>query len=78
MLFDVLGLVDEAAARAIAFAVHALDPQAKITANLDRGRLRVDTGLPEGDVADALRASGFHATLAPEHPAGSTCCGSCG
>lgn len=78
MLFDVLGLVDEAAARAIAFAVHALDPQAKITANLDRGRLRVDTGLPEGDVADALRGAGFYATAAPDHPTGSTCCGSCG
>ena len=78
MLFDVLGLVDEATARAIAFAVHALDPQARITANLERGRLRVDSGLPEGDVANALRAAGFHATSAPEHPAGSTCCGGCG
>jgi hypothetical protein len=78
MLFDVLGLIDEATARSAALAVHALDPQARLTANLDRGRLRVETGLPENAVADALQAAGFPVTLAPEHPAGSTCCGSCG
>ncbi|WP_374248143.1 hypothetical protein [Thermomonas sp.] len=79
MLFDVLGLVDETTARSIAFAVHALDPQAKITANIGRGRLLVESGtLKEADIGDALRAAGFPASLAPEHPEGSTCCGSCG
>ncbi|MDE2406360.1 MAG: hypothetical protein KGL91_00690 [Xanthomonadaceae bacterium] len=78
MLFDVLGLVDETTARSIAFAIHALDPQAKITANLARGRLLVEGQLHENDVSDALRAAGFPATLAPEHAEGSTCCGSCG
>ena len=78
MLFDVLGLVDEATARSIAFAVHALDPQAKITANIGRGRLLVESGMEQNDIGDALRAAGFPATLAPEHPAGTTCCGSCG
>ncbi|MBV2209707.1 MAG: hypothetical protein KUL77_09110 [Thermomonas sp.] len=79
MLFDVLGLVDEATARSIAFSVHALDPQAKITANIGRGRLLVESGkLQENDISDALRAAGFPASLAPEHPEGSTCCGSCG
>jgi len=78
MLFDVIGLVDEASARAIAFAVHALDPQAKLTANIDRGRLLVQGNAGEAEISDALRAAGFHASLAPEHPEGSTCCGSCG
>lgn len=78
MLFDVLGLVDEATARSIAFAVHALDPQAKITANIGRGRLLVESGLKENDISDALRAAGFPASLAPEHAEGTTCCGSCG
>lgn len=77
MLFDVLGLIDEASARSIAFAVHALDPHAKITANIDRGRLLVEGNLREADISDALRAAGFPATLAPEHPEGTTCCGSC-
>ena len=78
MLFDVLGLVDENTARSIAFAVHALDPQAKLTANLERGRLLVDSHLQEADIQDALRAAGYPATLAPDHPQGSTCCGGCG
>ena len=91
MLFDVLGLVDEATARSIAFAVHAADPHAKITANLARGRLLVDSAVDENTISDALRAAGYPATmapamraagypasLAPEHPEGSTCCGSCG
>lgn len=77
MLFDVIGLVDESTARTIAFAVHALDPQAKITANIDRGRLLVEGNLREADISDALRAAGFHASLAPEHLEGTTCCGSC-
>ena len=77
MLFDVLGLIDEASARSIAFAVHALDPHAKITANIDRGRLLVEGNLREADISDALRAAGVPATLAPEHPEGTTCCGSC-
>ena len=50
MLFDVLGLVDEATARSIAFAVHAADPHAKITANLARGRLLVDTEVDENTI----------------------------
>jgi S-formylglutathione hydrolase FrmB len=78
MLFDVLGLVDETTARSIAFTVQALDPQAKITANLARGRLLVESNQDEHAISDALRAAGFPATLAPEHPEGSTCCGSCG
>ncbi|QNN47330.1 hypothetical protein H9L17_04030 [Thermomonas brevis] len=78
MLFDVLGLVDETTARSIAFAVHALDPQAKITANIGRGRLLVESSLKENDISDALRAAGYPATLAPEHAEGTTCCGSCG
>lgn len=79
MLFDVLGLVDEATARSAAFSVHALDPQAKLTANIGRGRLLVENSkLQESDISDALRAAGFPASLAPEHPEGSTCCGSCG
>ena len=78
MLFDVLGLVDETTARSIAFAVHAADPQAKITANLARGRLLVDSELNENTISDALRAAGYPATLAPEHAEGTTCCGSCG
>lgn len=78
MLFDVIGLTDEASARSIAFAVHALDPHAKITANIDRGRLLVEGNLAEADISDALRAAGFHASVAPEHPQGTTCCGSCG
>ncbi len=77
MLFDVIGLVDEASARSIAFAVHALDPHAKLTANIDRGRLLVEGSAKEADISDALRAAGFHASLAPEHPEGTTCCGSC-
>ena len=77
MLFDVIGLVDEASARSIAFAVHALDPHARITANIDRGRLLVDSSASERDIGDALRAAGFHASAAPEHPGGTTCCGSC-
>lgn len=78
MLFDVIGLTDEATARTIAFAVHALDPQAKLTVNLGRGRLLVEGRLQENEIADALRAAGFPATLAPEHAEGTTCCGSCG
>ena len=78
MLFDVLGLVDEATARSIAFAVHALDPQAKITANIGRGRLLVESSSNDSEIGDALRAAGFPAMLAPEHPEGTTCCGSCG
>ena len=78
MLFDVLGLVDETTARSIAFTVQALDPQAKITANLARGRLLVESNQDEHAISDALRAAGFPASLAPEHPEGSTCCGSCG
>ena len=78
MLFDVIGLTDEATARSIAFAVHALDPQAKITVNLGRGRLLVEGRLQKGEIADALRAAGFPATPAPEHAEGTTCCGSCG
>ncbi|MBZ0087892.1 MAG: hypothetical protein K8F33_07325 [Thermomonas sp.] len=77
MLFDVIGLVDEARARSIAFAVHALDPNARITANIDRGRLLVEGSAGESEISDALRAAGFHASLAPEHPEGTTCCGSC-
>ena len=77
MLFDVLGLVDEATARAIAFAVHALDPQAKLTANIGRGRLLVEGNVKEADVIDALRGAGFPASLAPEHAEGTTCCGGC-
>lgn len=77
MLFDVIGLVDEASARSIAFAVHALDPHARITANIDRGRLLVDSSASEREIGDALRAAGFHASAAPEHPEGTTCCGSC-
>ena len=78
MLFDVLGLVDETTARSIAFAVHAADPHAKTTANLARGRLLVDSAVDENTISDALRAAGYPATMAPEHPEGSTCCGSCG
>ena len=78
MLFDVLGLVDEATARSIALAVHAADPHAKITANFARGRLLVDTEVDENTISDALRAAGYPSSLAPEHPEGSTCCGSCG
>ncbi|MEN9309952.1 MAG: hypothetical protein RLY77_77, partial [Pseudomonadota bacterium] len=32
----------------------------------------------ENTISDALRAAGYPATVAPEHPEGSTCCGSCG
>lgn len=78
MLFDVLGLVDENTARSIAFAVHAVDPQAKITANIGRGRLLVESELDDNTIGDALRAAGYPASLAPEHAEGSTCCGSCG
>ena len=78
MLFDVLGLVDEATARNIAFAVHALDPQAKLTANIGRGRLLVEgTAASEEAILDALRGVGFPATLAPAHAEGTTCCGGC-
>lgn len=77
MLFGVIGLTDETSARAIAFAVHALDPNARITANIDRGRLLVEGSARESEISDALRAAGFHASLAPEHPEGTTCCGSC-
>lgn len=77
MLFDVLGLVDETTARSIAFAVHAQDPMAKITANIGRGRLLVESSRTEADIIDALRGAGFPATLAPEHPEGTTCCGGC-
>ncbi|HSR65797.1 MAG TPA: hypothetical protein VLM17_09390 [Xanthomonadaceae bacterium] len=78
MLFDVLGLIDEQSAQSIAFAIHALDPQARLTATPERGRLRIDSRLGEREVADALRAAGYPAFPAPEHPAGTTCCGSCG
>lgn len=78
MLFDVIGLIDARSAQAIGFAVHALDPQARMTADPDRGRLLVESRLDERELADALRAAGFPATRAPEHPAGTTCCGSCG
>ncbi|MFO1454195.1 MAG: hypothetical protein U1F19_08250 [Lysobacterales bacterium] len=67
MLFDVLGLVDETTARSIAFAVHAADPHAKITANRARGRLLVDSAVDENTISDALRAAGYPATMAPEH-----------
>ena len=77
MLFDVLGLVDETTARSIAFAVHAQDPMAKITANIGRGRLLVESHLQEGDIIDALRGAGFPASVAPEHAEGTTCCGGC-
>ena len=67
MLFDVLGLVDETTARSIAFAVHAADPQAKITANLARGRLLVESELNENTISDALRAgvTACHVDRAP-------------
>ena len=78
MLFDVIGLIDERSAQAIGFAVHALDPQARLTANPERGRLLIESRLGELELADALRAAGFPATRAHEHPAGTTCCGSCG
>ena len=78
MLFDVLGLVDETTARSIAFAVHALDPQAKLTANIGRGRLLVEgTLISENAILDALRGAGYPAMLAPEHAEGTTCCGGC-
>ncbi|HVI26906.1 MAG TPA: hypothetical protein VM576_12100 [Xanthomonadaceae bacterium] len=55
MLFDVIGLTDEATARSIAFAVHALDPQAKLTVNLGRGRLLVEGRLQENEIRRPAR-----------------------
>ncbi|MFC7300955.1 hypothetical protein [Cognatiluteimonas weifangensis] len=78
MLFDVIGLADHAAANAVAHAVEALDPQARITVDLDRGRLLTEGLFGEAQVIQALRSAGYACSVAPEHPAGSTCCGSCG
>ena len=41
------------------------------------GRLLVEGSAGESEISDELRAAGFHASLAPEHPEGTTCCGSC-
>ncbi len=77
MLFDVIGLADTGSSQAVTQAIHGLDPKGQVTIDLDRGRLLVEGDLSQADVVAALNTAGYPASVAPEHPQGTTCCGSC-
>jgi hypothetical protein len=77
MLFDVVGLVDESSAQAIASVIRGLDPQAEVTTDVDRGRLLANGLFSEKRLTETLRAAGYPTSVAPLHAEGTTCCGGC-
>ena len=77
MLFDVIGLADTGSAQSVTQAILGLDPKRQVTIDLDRGRLLVEGDLSQADVVAALNTAGYPSSVAPEHPQGTTCCGSC-
>ncbi len=68
-------------ASALAAAMRALDPDARVALDVERGRLEVLASASSAQVLDALLKIGCAATALEQEvhiSGGSTCCGQCG